>query len=395
MAEQNGKVLFITPGASSAGGNKFLLNFLKWFRQNSEIPFSLLYGYGGDIEKDFREIAKDIYKFYPENDFGGFARKAVAGIAKHFKINENAIKAKIRRDNIKLIYSNSVINRELLSLVSGLSVPVVSHCHELETVIQMCGIDEFKKVKARTSHFVAVSDSVRRNLIENHDLPDKMIEVIDEFVPVEDLSEEQIRSNSVFVRRKFGIPENAFLVGGSGTLNWRKAPEIFIQTAYALSKKLPDAPIYFLWIGGAEAGDFSLFEAKFDVNKLGLERRVFFLEHQKDPMVYYSALDVFTLVSREEPFGLVCLEAASAGKPVICFENSGGSEEFVENGCGFTVPYLDTDRLAEKIIELYQDRELVSLTGARAAAKVREKYDISHLAPRMVDIIGRFMNRKA
>ncbi|CAN5603250.1 hypothetical protein BH20ACI4_BH20ACI4_33300 [soil metagenome] len=53
------KILFITPGAESFGGNIFLLNFLRWFKEISRIPFVTLYGDGGESARksqycDFR-----------------------------------------------------------------------------------------------------------------------------------------------------------------------------------------------------------------------------------------------------------------------------------------------------------------------------------------------------
>jgi glycosyltransferase involved in cell wall biosynthesis len=58
---------------------------------------------------------------------------------------------------------------------------------------------------------------------------------------------------------------------------------------------------------------------------------------------YFAAFDVFALVSREDPFPVVCLEAASLGKPIVCFNSSDGEKEFVENDCGFVVPDLDIE----------------------------------------------------
>ena len=40
----------------------------------------------------------------------------------------------------------------------------------------------------------------------------------------------------------------------------------------------------------------------------------------------------------EDPYTLVCLEAAALEKPYVCFEGAGGSPEFVEEDCGFVVP---------------------------------------------------------
>ena len=102
---------------------------------------------------------------------------------------------------------------------------------------------------------------------------------------------------------------------------------------------------------------------------------------------YYNAMDVFLLPSREDTFPLVCLEAALLERPIVCFQNAGGMPEFVEDDCGFAVPYLDTVAAAERIVELARDRQLRRMMGASAAAKVRARYDVSNGGLAMLNII--------
>jgi len=43
--------------------------------------------------------------------------------------------------------------------------------------------------------------------------------------------------------------------------------------ANEIRKKEPEAPIYFVWVGGAAKGDFRFFELEFDLRQLGLQDR--------------------------------------------------------------------------------------------------------------------------
>jgi glycosyltransferase involved in cell wall biosynthesis len=81
---------------------------------------------------------------------------------------------------------------------------------------------------------------------------------------------------------------------------------------------------------------------------------------------------VFALVSWEDPFPLVNLEAASLGKPIVCFDEAGGSKEFVEEDCGFVVPYLDLDAREDRVVELLHNPELRQRMGSRVARKAQE-----------------------
>jgi glycosyltransferase involved in cell wall biosynthesis len=74
---------------------------------------------------------------------------------------------------------------------------------------------------------------------------------------------------------------------------------------------------------------------------------------------YYAASDIFVLPSMfQETFGLVLLEAFSAGLPVIAFR-SGGIPELVEDRSnGIIVPQGDEEGLYRSMKELMMDPEL-------------------------------------
>ena len=384
--EKQKKILFITPGAESYGGNIFLLNFLRWFKENSSIPFITLYGEGGDLSEDFNALSKTFqYNFSDKSDI--FAKKAFGKLANHLQLKRLWLKSQILKENISLIYSNAVTNHKMLSMFDDLNVPVISHCHELESLIQLYGVENFNYTKNRTSEFIVVSDAVRQNLIENHRVSESRINLIYGFIPVRYFSEIDLEKNRKMLCDELKIPKNAFIVGASGTLNWRKSPETFIHIARVFLRKNTNANIYFVWIGGASKGDFEFFKVNYEIEKSGLKNRVFFLEHKSNPLDYYSAIDVFAMVSREDPFPLVCLESASFGKPLVCFQDAGGMPEFVADDCGFTVPFLDAKAFAERILELYENPNLCKKFGENSAKKVFEDHNIETSAPKILEKI--------
>lgn len=385
------KILFITPGASRAGGNVFLFNFLKWFKRNSDMPFLTVYGHGGELEEDFKSLSK-AFKFNYEPGAENLYSRSTSAIFRRVKWRERLLARAIAKENINLIYSNAVTNHQILAALPDLRVPLISHCHELESVIHRTGLAGFEQTKKRTSHFIAVSEAVRENLIENHRIPLEKISLQHGFIPVEDFSPDELARKNKKIRQELEIPENALVVGASGTMYWRKAPELFVQIADAVQRRNQAIPIYFVWVGGAPKGDFRFFETEYDVKKLGLEKYVRFLEHKPNPTDYFAALDVFAMISREDPFPLVCLETAALGKPVICFGGAGGMPEFVENDSGFVVPYLNIEAVAERILALYANPDLREKMGASAARKVRERHDILTSAPKIVEIINRVLN---
>jgi D-inositol-3-phosphate glycosyltransferase len=108
------------------------------------------------------------------------------------------------------------------------------------------------------------------------------------------------------------------------------------------------------------------------VSQLGLGERVRFLPPQRHEMLstIYRAADVCVVPSRSESFGLVALEAAACGIPVVA-SAVGGLITLVEDGrTGFLVDDRDARTYALRIAEILTDEELaldMSTSGARAA----------------------------
>jgi glycosyltransferase involved in cell wall biosynthesis len=116
----------------------------------------------------------------------------------------------------------------------------------------------------------------------------------------------------------------------------------------------------------------------------GLINHITFLGVRENVFDYLQAGDVFYLPSREDPFPLVCLEAAQCGIPVICFEDAGGMPGFVENDAGFVIPFEDVDAAADKILFLYQNPSVLTGLGAAARKKFLQRHSIETGAPEIL-----------
>lgn len=116
-------------------------------------------------------------------------------------------------------------------------------------------------------------------------------------------------------------------------------------------------------------------ECAYDVAKLGAEQAIRFVGPVEDPSSLFAAADVHLLTSREEPFGLVMLEVAMFNVPTVCFRGSGGPEEFVDEQCGITVPYLSITGMVSAICDLVDDPLRVAALGRAANEKARRHHD--------------------
>jgi glycosyltransferase involved in cell wall biosynthesis len=94
----------------------------------------------------------------------------------------------------------------------------------------------------------------------------------------------------------------------------------------------------------------------------------------------YHGCDIFVLPSRHEPFGIVVLEAWSAGKPVVA-ANVGGLRTLVRDGVnGFLTPGAAADAMAARIQELAGSSAMRAQFGEAGRTLARERYTWASIA---------------
>ncbi|NCC50793.1 MAG: glycosyltransferase [Spartobacteria bacterium] len=348
------KILFISHDAHRNGAPIVFLHFLRWFQEHGGLPFEILLKNGGELEPEFSALAP----------------------------TQVWTRDRPVYDDISLIYSNTVTNGELLEELAYTNASVICHVHELEYwITYKTSARNNACIRQYTTRYVAASRAVQRALQTTLDVPMNLVDVVYECVPVATAPANP--AHCAELRAHLGIPSDSPIVGGSGTTDWRKGPDIFVQVARALSIYNPSA--HFLWVGG-DAKGAQYGALRHDADKAGLGDRVHFTGHTDRPHDYYALFDVFAMTSREDPFPLVNLETAAMGIPIVCFDQSGGSAEFVGDECGYTVPYLDVVGMAERIRDLLDDDELRREKGA-AARRRSAGFDVRIAGPRLLEII--------
>jgi D-inositol-3-phosphate glycosyltransferase len=141
-----------------------------------------------------------------------------------------------------------------------------------------------------------------------------------------------------------------------------------------------------LIVGGASGTEGDAEVARIDalIDELGVRSQIRFVAPQQHHILstYYRAADVVLVPSRSESFGLVALEAAACGTPVVA-SGVGGLLTLVDHGdTGFLVPDRDPDVFAAYTSRILNDHELAARMASRAAERSR-RYTWSLAAARL------------
>lgn len=376
------RILFVSHDASRSGAPIVLLKFLHWLREHSELAFDVLLQYGGPLTNDFQAVADKCFLLQQQGDTNCIMRLA-GRAAEKSGLNWLVLLNKLQARRYNLLYANSCVTaRVLAKTIEKMSVPVILHMRELDSVILTECLDDFRRVLPSIQRFVAISDIVAKNLISNHDVPPALIEEVPTFT---DSSPPCANRDYRVVKRELGIRDDAFVIGGCGSINWRKGTDLFVQVANEVLKTSTQ-PVHFLWLGGMHYHDGFILQ-QLEAERLGLGKSITFVESNPTPYDFFRINDLFLLTSREEPFGVAALQNAQLGKPVVCFEGVSGFSQLVDGTCGHVSPYLDLRDMAETVIRYSQNREMLQLHGNAIARKTKQ-FTIDVCAPKLLKVIN-------
>ena len=166
-------------------------------------------------------------------------------------------------------------------------------------------------------------------------------------------------------------PPYVLFVGGNMQ---RKGLPILIQAAARVLEDFPDTQF---WIVGKDQAEPKMRNL---CNKWQVASSFHFLgwQLQVDLLKLYAQADVFTIPSLIEAFGVVFLEAMSAGVPVIG-TNVGGIPEIIQDGQnGLLVPPSNPMALAETIVELLRDKTLKEKFQCAGLATA-QSFNVEHM----------------
>jgi D-inositol-3-phosphate glycosyltransferase len=167
-----------------------------------------------------------------------------------------------------------------------------------------------------------------------------------------------------------------------GRIQPLKGVDVAVRALAALGRT--DACLYV--VGGASGaeGDVEVQRVRALVTELGLDGRVHFVAPQAHHILstYYRAADAVWVPSRSESFGLVALEAAACGIPVVA-NAVGGLLSLVDHGStGFLVNDRDPEQFAAYTDHLLRNPSLAA-TMRSAAAERGRRYTWSFAAARL------------
>ena len=278
----------------------------------------------------------------------------------------------VRKNHIDIVHSNSRTTSVLGSLLSyATGIAHVSTCHGF-----------FKKRLSRKifpfwgRRVIAISQSVKRHLIEDFNVDEKKIDVVVSGIDVNLFLASSVGASSqplAKVKKDFGLKDGP-VVGIVARLSEEKGHHFLMRAMQAVTAKLPEAQLLI-------AGEGKMKQELINLRKsLKLEDNCKFIPPVENTVQVLSVMDVFVLPSTKEGLGLALMEAMAAGLASIG-SRVGGISSLINDGYnGLLVNPGDVEKLSQAILELLNDRGKRISLGQNARNFIAEKFSLENMA---------------
>jgi glycosyltransferase involved in cell wall biosynthesis len=387
------RVLFLNTRDRCGADVAVHLGLMRAFDRNRALPYILSNSQANDaraMERIYEEIPSLAYQFVPL----GVPADKMAGMGKIGKIKTMAPLAKslsaalrqIRRDKIDIIHATDrprdAAFSTLLGRLSG--TPNVVHMHS------NCGEHLSRGTLwgfRYASAVFGVSEFTRQGLIALGLKPEKVF-VAHNATDAGEFDPALFTESRATVRREWGIPREAPVVGIVARLIPWKGQRELIEALARLSAEFPD--LHVMIVG--EGGDRDTLRRH--AEKRGVQQQVIFTGWHDDVRPLLASFDIFALPSYEEPFGLAITEAMAMQLPVIAC-HSGGVPEIITHGeNGWLIEPRSAQELADAIRTLLTDRNLRETMAQKARQTVIERFSPERQASLVADLYTGLVKQK-
>lgn len=293
--------------------------------------------------------------------------------------NASRFRGVLRDHDVELVHCH--LSQDLWSIIPatmGMDVPVVltkaigSYVRKRDPL--------HRWLYARVPRIIAISDVIRRNVIDTCPVAEKRVVTVYPGVDVDRFA--PVNGGREMLRREWA-PGGGALVGMVGRLEPWKGQLEFLE-AMALVRRAHSGAIAV--VAGADTTPEGAFRSGLEekVHSLGLDGSVIFTGHVSEVASLLRSLDIFVFPSRAEAFGLALAEAMATGIACVA-ARADGVEEIIEHGVdGILFEPGDARALATEIERLLVDHDIRHRLGVRAREKVVRMFSLASMVDQTV-----------
>lgn len=268
-------------------------------------------------------------------------------------------------------------------------IPVRCHIFQGEVWATRHGLSRWalrwtdRLVAAVATHILVVSKSERDFLVSERVLPADRGAVLGSGsicgVDTQEFRPDPGARNQT--RSVLGVSEQALVVLYLGRIKRDKGVLDLVHAWSALAPRYPE--LHLVIVGPDEDG---LGPEFLRIASADVAARLHVQGHTIEPADWIAAADILSLPSYREGFGMVLIEAAAMGLPVVASRIYGASDAMVEGVTGLAHAPGDVGALQQALERLVQDPELRYRLGQAGRTRVLREFEQEAVVGRYIDL---------
>jgi glycosyltransferase involved in cell wall biosynthesis len=367
------KILVLSHQSNKSGAPRLLLNIFP--KLNKEENVEVLF-----VLNKYQESAKEfIEKFNTEYfyiDKYKFARKIFLRLSLYNSTKLWWFKRILKNFNPDLVYINTTGYNLLAEYVSKKGFNYLVHVHETDdTITKHPNTAYLEALMKSASLIIGCSGYVSKFIQGKFNVYN--VKTIYENIDIHRFS---YKTDSSF-RQLYNFSSSDVLVGVAGAPQFRKGTDLFIKAAILFNQRHPDNNFKFIWVGGTthtNKNEYYKF-CMLLIEKSGFNN-IQLIDQIDDIQNLYSALDLFVIPSREDPFPLAMLEAMYFKVPVIG-SSASGIPEALSDKCGIVFDSGNEQSLSDVFERFLEDKREFIKYSQNAYNKFVESYSTEAVYP--------------
>ena len=201
----------------------------------------------------------------------------------------------------------------------------------------------------------------------------------------------QVTKSENILKKEHPDLKNCFLVGTIGMLEeWKNQKDLISAAKYIKDSGFKDTAFFIIGDSLYTAPSKQKYKNKLkELARLtGIENKIIFTGQRNDIRDIILSLNVLVIPSKDpDPCPLVSLEAASLGLPIIATHFGGTKEIFKEDSEAFFYKPGDYKTLAERIVFLVKNPQVLNLMSQAARLKIINHHNLDAYLNKLRNIV--------
>jgi glycosyltransferase involved in cell wall biosynthesis len=297
------------------------------------------------------------------------------------------------RQNVDILHLRSRVPA-WVGYLAWRSLPEQSRPHLVTTFHGFYSVSKYSAIMTKGERVIAISKTIQEHIQKVYNVPYEKITLIHRGVDTDIFNPSKVSQDRIRTLQSawgVNVKQKPLIMLPGRVTSW-KGHDIFLRSLSGIK----DLSWTAVCVGELDRGSSYVKNLLMLRSKLGLEKRVRFVEYCDDMPAAYLLADIVVSASstQAEAFGRISVEAQAMGRPVIATAHGGSIETVIDRKTGWLVQPNDTESMVEVLREALTDKTRMKQHGENGIKWVRDNFTVKRMCEKTVSLYSNFKEYK-